>query len=89
MFFIFYSILNNQNISINNSEKKVSYLLTGTSPAQLKKLQKLHIKTSNDWPMVSFIHNGSELATWIGYSFKIKSTKSKAKQHFKDNNIFF
>ena len=39
--------------------------------------------------MVSFIHNGSEITTWMGYSFKIKSTKSKAKQHFKDKNIFF
>ena len=38
--------------------------------------------------MVSFIHNGSELTTWMGYSFKTKSTKSKAKQHL-DKNIFF
>ena len=28
--------------------------------------------------MVSFIYNGSELATWMGHSFKTKSTKSRA-----------
>ena len=28
MLFVCYSFLNSQNISINNSEKKVSYLLT-------------------------------------------------------------
>ena len=39
--------------------------------------------------MESFIHNGSEITTWKGYSFKTKSTKSKAKQHFSDKNIFF
>ena len=39
--------------------------------------------------MVSFIHNGSKITTWMGYSFKTKSTKSKAKQNFKDKNIFF
>ena len=37
---------------------------------------------------VSFIHNGSETTTWMGYGFKTKSTKSKAKQHL-DKNIFF
>ena len=29
--------------------------------------------------MVSFIHDGSEITTWMGHSFKTKSTKSKAK----------
>ena len=28
--------------------------------------------------MVSFSHNGSERTTWMGYSFKAKSTKPKA-----------
>ena len=28
--------------------------------------------------IVSFIHNGSKIATWMGHSFKTKSTKSKA-----------
>ena len=37
-----------------------------------KKLQKLHRKKSNNWPMVKFI------TTWMGYSFKTKCTKSKA-----------
>ena len=39
--------------------------------------------------MVNFIHNGSEITTWMGYSFKTKSTKFKAKQNFKDKRIFF
>ena len=46
-------------------------------------LQKLHRNRSNNWPMVSFIHNGNGITTWIGYSFKTKSTKSK-----KRSNIF-
>ena len=28
--------------------------------------------------MVSFIHDGSEITTWMGYNFKTKSTKSQA-----------
>ena len=32
--------------------------------------------------MVSFILNGNEITSWMGYSFKSKSTKSRAKQHF-------
>ena len=27
--------------------------------------------------MLSFIHNGSELTTWMGYNFKTKTTKPK------------
>ena len=34
-------------------------------------------KKSNNCPMVSFIHNGGEITTWMGHSFKTKSTKSK------------
>ena len=45
---------------------------------KLKKLLKLHRKKSNNWPMVSFIHKGSEITTWIGSNFKTKSTNSKA-----------
>ena len=52
-------------------------LVTRTPPTQLKILEKLHRKKSNNWPMVSFIHNGSEITTWMGHSFKTKSTKSK------------
>ena len=35
-------------------------------------------KKSNNWPVVSFIHNGSEIITWMGHKFKTKSTISKA-----------
>ena len=38
--------------------------------------------------MVSFIHNGSEITTWMGHRFKTKSTISRATflpWHFKDN----
>ena len=38
-------------------------------------------KEQYNWPMVSFIHNGSELTTWKGHSFKTKSTKNP-EQHF-------
>ena len=72
-------------LSVNNSEK---WLVWRIPPTQLKKLLKLHRKKSNNWPMVSFIHNGSEITTSMGHSFKTKSTKSKATL-LKDNNIFF
>ena len=39
--------------------------------------------------MVRFIHNGSEITTWMRYSFKTKKHKSKAKQLFQVKNIFF
>ena len=69
------------NIFINNSEKRlVSYLLIRKTPAELKKLQKLHRKRNNN--MVSFIHNGSEITTSMRYSVQTKRKKSKAKQHF-------
>ena len=35
--------------------------------------------------MVSFIHNGSEITTWMGHSFKTK-TQNPTKQHFKDKS---
>ena len=35
-------------------------------------------KKEQYWPLVSFIHNGSEITTWMGHRFKTKSTKSKA-----------
>ena len=49
-------LLKSQNILINNSEK---WLVTRTPTTLLKKLQKLYRKRSNNWSMVSFIHNGS------------------------------
>ena len=39
--------------------------------------------------MVSFIHNESEIITWMSYSFKTKTTKSNAKQQFLEKDIFF
>ena len=45
------------------------------------KVAKKAAEVSNNWPMVSFIHNGSEITTWMGHSFKIKSTKNP-EQHF-------
>ena len=65
--------------SINNSEKR---LVTRTPPTQLKKLQKLHRKKSNNWHMVSFIHNESEITT-------SKAKAQNPKQHFQDRSIFF
>ena len=77
--FLLDSLLNNQNTLTNNSEKK---LVTRIPPAQLKKLQKLHIKRSNNLPMVSFVHNGSGITTWMGYSFK------QNQKHKIQSNIF-
>ena len=44
-----------------------------TADIAKKKLLKLLRKK-----MVSFIHNGSEKATWMGHGFKTKSTKTEA-----------
>ena len=50
----------------------------------IKFISDLIISTSNatlDVPSLrpkSFIHNGSEIITWMGYNFKTKNTKSKA-----------
>ena len=43
----------------------------------VKKAAKVAQKKSNNWYMVSLIHNGSEITTWMGYSLKIKSKKSE------------
>ena len=56
-----------------------------------KKAAELHRKKSNNWPIVSFIYNGSEITTWMGHSFKTKSPTSRATFlpcHFKDNFFF-
>ena len=42
-----------------------------------KKNVEVTQKMSNKWPVVSFIHNGSEITTWTGHSFKTKRIKSK------------
>ena len=77
MLLVRYNLLNSQNTPINqnNSEK---WLATRISPTELKKLLKLHRKKSNNLAMVSFIYNGSKIITWMGHTFKTKSTKSKA-----------
>ena len=50
MLLVCYSLLNSQNISVKNSVKKSWLLVLG----QLKKLEKLHRKMNNNWPMVNF-----------------------------------
>ena len=76
MLLLFYNLSNSQNIPVNQNSKLM--LVTRTPPTLLKRLQKLHRKKSNNWPMVYFIHNGSEKTTLMGYSFKTKRTKFKA-----------
>ena len=39
---------------------------------------KFHRKKDNNWTMVSFAHNRSEITTWMRYNLKTKSTKSQA-----------
>ena len=63
--------------SISDSEEWLVAMHKNTIDVA-KKLLKLHRKESNNWPMVSLTHNGSEIATWMGHSFKNKRTKSKA-----------
>ena len=47
-----------------------------TSDAAKKAVtKKLHTKKSNSWPMVSFIHDGSDITTWRKHSFKTKKHK--------------
>ena len=67
MLLVCYNLLNSQNIAAYQSINNEKWLVTGIPPAWLKKLLNLHRKKSNNWPMVSFIHNGSEKTTWIGY----------------------
>ena len=54
---------------------KNSWLIQGTSDVA-KKAAEVAQKMSNNWSMVSFIHNGSEIKSWMGHSFKTKSTTS-------------
>ena len=68
-----YSLLNSQNISVNNSEKR----LFNKKPRQ--KATEVAQKRNNNWPMVSFILNGTEKTTGMGFSLKRKRAKSKVK----------
>ena len=61
---------------MNNNEKR---LATRTPPTQLKKAAEVAQENSNNWLMVSFIDNGTEKTNCMGYTFKTKSAKSKAK----------
>ena len=53
-----------ESIKVRNGWLLTYYDTSGVA----KKLQKVHRKRSNNWTMVSFIHNGSEITTWMGYS---------------------
>ena len=58
-------------------------LVTSTpSKKVVKKLQKLHWRGSNNWPMRSFIQNGSKTITWTGYSLKTKRHRIQGKTTF-------
>ena len=74
MLLMCYNLLNSQKYTYQSITVKKGWLLEHL----LKKLQKLHRKKNNNCAMVNFIHNGSEITTWMGYSFKTKSKKSKA-----------
>ena len=52
-----------------------------TSDVAKKAAEFAQKKKSNNWFMVSFIHNGSKITTWIGHSFKLKA-QNPAEQHF-------
>ena len=71
MLLLCYNLLNSQNIAHYQSINNEKWLLnTGIPPTWVKKLLKLHRKKGNKWPMVSFIHNGSETTTWMEHNFK-------------------
>ena len=81
-----YILQNSQNISVNNSKKKVGYLFTIQPQAQLKKqlkqLKDLHRNRSNNWTMVSFIHNGSEITSLDRVQFQNQKHKIQSKSTF-------
>ena len=76
MLLVCYNLLNTQNIPINQ-EGTVKMVGCKDNFNVAKKATEVVQKKSNNWPMVSFIYNGSEITTWMGYCFKTKSTKSK------------
>ena len=49
---------------------------------KLKKLLMFRRKNINYWSMVSFVHNGSDITTWMGYNFKTKSKSTKSQALF-------
>ena len=48
-----------------------------TSDVAEKAAEVAQKKKSNNCSMVSCVHSESEITTWMGHSFKTKSTKSK------------
>ena len=63
MLLVGYNLLNTQNIAPYQSVNSAKWLVTGIPLTQLKELLKLHRKKNNNWPMVSFIRNRSEITT--------------------------
>ena len=51
-----------------------------TSDVAKKAAELAHTKKSNNLPIVSCIHNGSEITTWMGIASKPKAQNPK--QHF-------
>ena len=76
MLLVCYNLLNSPNTPITQWQWKMAGYKDTFNVA--KKLLKLHRKKSNEWPTVSFIHNRSNITTWIVHSFKTKSAKSTA-----------
>ena len=87
MLFVWYYMLNSQNIPINNKVKKGWFL--GHLQRKLKKLLKFYRRKSNNWSMVRFIHNESEITTWMGYNFKTKSKSTKSRATILRKTFFF
>ena len=73
-------------LSVTNCEKR---LIPRTHRLKLKKLLRFHRKKSNNWPMVSFTHNGSEITTWMRYNFKTKSKSAKSQATFLRKTSFW
>ena len=68
-------------LSINNSVKSLIYKDTSDvakTVAEFAQKKEQQLAKCNKWPMVSFIHNRSEITTRMRHSFKTKSTNSKA-----------
>ena len=53
-----------------------------------KKAADVAQKKENSWTIVSFIHNGSEITIWMGYSFKTKAQNPKQSNIFKKRTSF-
>ena len=58
----------------------VCYNLLNSQSLPINKQQRKMVgrKESNNWPMVSFVHNGKKILTMIRHSFKTTSTKFRA-----------